>query len=68
MANYIESNEIARPHRGSKRRGKKPEKLCVRLFLLDPKNDETTGTELRSKNESKRLQIDGYGPPKRGKF
>lgn len=64
MANYIESNEIVRPCRASKRRGKQPDKLCVKLFLLDEENDVTTISKgVRSKKELERLKRIGCGPP-----
>ena len=68
MDNYIESNEIARPHRGSKRRGKQPDKLCVKLFLLDPENNEKTVSKgVRSKKELERLKDIGCGKPETSK-
>lgn len=70
MDNYIESNEIARPLRGSKRRGKQPDKLCVKLFLLVPEIDETivVSKGVRSKKELERLKNIGCGQPDNGKF
>ena len=67
MANYIESNVVARPHRQSKRRGKQPDKLCVRLFLLDPQDDATSVKDTYSRKEAERLRENGYGPPPTGK-
>ena len=61
MANYIESNVV------KSKCGKQPDKLCVRLFLLDPQDDATSVKDTYSGKEAERLRENGYGPPPTGK-
>lgn len=67
MANYIESNEVARPYRKTKRRGKQPDKLCVVPFLIEEANTTRINKNMCSKSEIERLKSNGFGPPPDGK-
>ena len=63
MADHWVSNEVARPIRKSKRRGKQPDKLRAQLFLLPYRDVDRVNKDMCSKAEIERLKREGLGPP-----
>ena len=54
-----------REETATKKRGRSPTKLSVKLFLLDPEKDITKITkEIGSEKGVNELKQKGYGPPK----
>ena len=53
----------------TRKRGRSPSKLSVKLFLLDPDKNVTKVTkEIGSEKGLNELKQKGYGPPSKGKY
>ena len=53
----------------TRKRGRSPSKLSVKLFLLDPHKNITKVTkEIGSEKGLNELRQKGYGPPSKGKY
>ena len=53
----------------TRKRGRSPSKLSVKLFLLDPNKNITKVTkEIGSEKGLNELKQKGYGPPSKGKY
>ena len=53
----------------TRKRGRAPSKLSVKLFLLDPDKNITKVTkEIGSEKGLNKLKQKGYGPPSKGKY
>ena len=58
-----------REETATRKRGRAPSKLSVKLFLLDPDKNITKVTkEIGSERGLNELKQKGYGPPAKGKY